>query len=443
MNKKYFISLSIAAALTIGSLPTLATTASANSSVEDLKKQQGDVSSKKEEVNGKINEKKSQIDQNINKQKDIQSQIAEISTQLKDTETKITEKTKEIDETTAKINKLKADIEELEKKIEERNELLKERARAIQEKGGSANYLDVLLGANSFGDFINRVTAVNTIVSADKKIMDEQKRDQAELEKKQAEVEKELADLEASKANLESLKKDLDSQKAKKAELFKQLEAQQATLKVEKADLEKESEELSKMEHQLEGEIQAEQARLAELARKREQERKRQAEAEAAKRATAQEQATSGGSSSTPTVTTPVSSGTWTAPAHGTITTNFGWDTLNGKQRFHYGTDIAAHGSVPISAAADGYVIKSHYSSSYGNVVYITHSINGQTFTTVYAHMSSSLVSTGQAVNKGDQIGYMGNTGYSFGQHLHFELYRGSWSASHANAVDPRQYINF
>ena len=79
------------------------------------------------------------------------------------------------------------------------------------------------------------------------------------------------------------MKKDLDSQKAKKAELFKQLEAQQASLKVEKADLEKESDELSKMEHQLEGEIQAEQARLAELARQREIERKRQAEAEAAK----------------------------------------------------------------------------------------------------------------------------------------------------------------
>ena len=97
MNKKYFISLSIAAALTIGSLPTLATTASANSSVEDLKKQQDDVSSKKEEINGKISEKNSQIDQTINKQKDLESQIAEISTKLKDTETKIAEKTKEID----------------------------------------------------------------------------------------------------------------------------------------------------------------------------------------------------------------------------------------------------------------------------------------------------------------------------------------------------------
>jgi peptidoglycan hydrolase CwlO-like protein len=443
LNKKYFITLSIAAALTIGSLPTLATTASANSSVEDLKKQQDDVLSKKEQINGKISEKKSEINQNINKQKDLQSQIAEISTKLKDTETKITEKTKEIDETTAKINKLKEEIKVLKEKIEERNELLKERARAIQEKGGSANYLDVLLGADSFGDFINRVTAVNTIVSADKKIMDEQKRDQAELEKKQAEVEQELADLETSKANLESLKKDLDGQKAKKAELFKQLEAQQASLKVEKAGLEKESEELSKMEQQLEGEIQAEQARLQELARQREIERKRQAEAEAAKRASAQQQATSSNSGGSTTLSTPVSAGTWTAPASGAITTNFGWDVLNGERRFHYGTDIAARGSVPISAAADGYVIKSHYSSSYGNVVYITHSINGQTFTTVYAHMSSSLVSTGQAVNKGDQIGYMGNTGYSFGQHLHFELYRGSWSASHANAVDPRQYINF
>ncbi|WJV30979.1 M23 family metallopeptidase [Rossellomorea sp. AcN35-11] len=138
-----------------------------------------------------------------------------------------------------------------------------------------------------------------------------------------------------------------------------------------------------------------------------------------------------------------MSAGAWTTPAYGTVTTNFGWDTLNGKRRYHYGIDVAARGSVPISAAADGYVIKSHYSSSYGNVVYITHSINGQTFTTVYAHMASSSVSAGQAVNKGDRIGYMGNTGYSFGQHLHFELHAGSWNASKSNAVNPRQYINF
>jgi len=166
LNRKYFASLSIAAVLTIGGLGT---SASAHSSVDDLKKQQDDVSSKKEEVNGKIDSKKSEINETVSKQKDIQGQIDVLGKQLNDTESKIKDKEKEIDDTTAEINKLKEEIEVLKQKIEERNELLKERARAIQEKGGSANYVDVLLGADSFGDFVNRVTAVNTIVSADKR----------------------------------------------------------------------------------------------------------------------------------------------------------------------------------------------------------------------------------------------------------------------------------
>ncbi|WP_232353727.1 murein hydrolase activator EnvC family protein [[Bacillus] enclensis] len=447
MNKKHFVSLAIAAALTIGSFPAMGTTANATS-VEDLKKKQGEVSSQKDKINGEINKKKSEINANISKQQEIKAKIAEFDAKIRDTENKIAEKAKEIDETNAEIDQLKAEIKELEEKIKERNELLKERARAIQEKGGSANYLDVLLGAESFGDFINRVTAVNTIVSADKKIMDEQKRDQEELEKKKTEVETKLAELESDKASLETLKQDLNSEKAQKAELFKQLEKQQASLEKEKVNLQKESNELAKMEQQIGGEIQAEQARLAELARQRELEKKRQAEAAAAaaaKKAKASTTSSSGGGSSASAsapASVPVSSGAWTRPASGAITTEFGWDTLNGESRYHYGTDIAARGTVPVVAAADGYVIKSHYSSSYGNVVYITHSINGQTFTTVYAHMSSALVSSGQPIDKGQQIGYMGNTGYSFGQHLHFELHQGSWNAAKSNAINPRRYIN-
>ncbi|PAF11521.1 hypothetical protein CHH61_26865, partial [Shouchella clausii] len=62
-------------------------------------------------------------------------------------------------------------------------------------------------------------------------------------------------------------------------------------------------------------------------------------------------------------------------------------------------------------ASASGTVIRSHYSSSYGNVVYISHNINGQVYTTLYAHMESRLVSAGQSVSKGQQIGTLGTTG--------------------------------
>ncbi|MED4360541.1 M23 family metallopeptidase, partial [Geobacillus stearothermophilus] len=66
---------------------------------------------------------------------------------------------------------------------------------------------------------------------------------------------------------------------------------------------------------------------------------------------------------------------------------------------------------------------RSYYSSSYGNVIFVSHVINGQTYTTVYAHLEARLVGEGQHVRKGQVIGYMGNTGNSTGPHLHFELH--------------------
>ncbi|WP_423104326.1 M23 family metallopeptidase [Bacillus cereus] len=69
--------------------------------------------------------------------------------------------------------------------------------------------------------------------------------------------------------------------------------------------------------------------------------------------------------------------------------------------------DIAASGTVSVSAAADGVVTRSYYSESYGNVVFISHNMNGQTYTTVYAHLNSRSVSAGQSVKQGQQIGFM------------------------------------
>ncbi|GAB6446116.1 hypothetical protein bcgnr5390_41970 [Bacillus luti] len=55
--------------------------------------------------------------------------------------------------------------------------------------------------------------------------------------------------------------------------------------------------------------------------------------------------------------------------------------------------------------------------------------------------MSSRSVSNGQTVKQGTQLGFMGNTGQSYGQHLHFELHLGEWNVGKTNAVDPSPYI--
>jgi murein DD-endopeptidase MepM/ murein hydrolase activator NlpD len=150
----------------------------------------------------------------------------------------------------------------------------------------------------------------------------------------------------------------------------------------------------------------------------------------------------SGASSSRDTSNVPpVTSGAFMRPANGPITSGFGYRF--GGSDFHPAIDIGKTAAVvPVVAAADGYVFRSYLSSSYGNVIFITHVINGQVYTTVYAHLDARLVGEGQTVRKGQVIGYMGNTGHSTGPHLHFELHRGAWNPAKSNAVNPLNYIN-
>jgi murein DD-endopeptidase MepM/ murein hydrolase activator NlpD len=108
-------------------------------------------------------------------------------------------------------------------------------------------------------------------------------------------------------------------------------------------------------------------------------------------------------------------------PSEGVITSNFGPRTGT----VHKGIDFAKAGNIQIKAAAEGEVSRSYLHSSYGEVVFIRHEINGQKYETVYAHMKSGsrAVKVGDKVTEGQFLGWMGSTGNSTGQHLHFEVH--------------------
>ena len=116
----------------------------------------------------------------------------------------------------------------------------------------------------------------------------------------------------------------------------------------------------------------------------------------------------------------------WPLPVAGTITSQFGHrvDPITGEISSHTGTDIACAEGTPILAAADGTVTVANgldsWGGSYGYYIQIDH---GGGLETLYAHCSSICVTTGQQVQAGEVIGYVGHTGRATGSHLHLEVH--------------------
>lgn len=367
------------------------------------------IKKKQQENAKKAKDSKAKLEENKSSQAALEAEVERLDKLTTATDEKVIQKQAEIKQTKEEIAQLKVEIGEVQKRIDKRDKLLKERVNSMYESGGAVSYLEVVLGSKDFGDFLDRVLALNMIAEQDRQLLEEQKKDKELLEKKMASVEKKLNNLQNAMKELQQLQQQLKAQMAEKDRLM--------------ASLQSEEEELHKEAHKIENEG-------ALLKAQEEAFRAEQARAAAREKA---RQSSSGGSS--PSMGPVSGNGMIIKPAAGAVSSGFGMRSSG----MHEGIDIAKGGTVPIYAAADGTVIKSEYSPSYGNVVYISHSIGGQQWTTVYAHMSSRAVSGG-SVSKGQFLGNMGNTGRSSGQHLHFELHKGPWNAGKTNAVNPAAY---
>ncbi|QGQ99908.1 M23 family metallopeptidase [Paenibacillus psychroresistens] len=116
------------------------------------------------------------------------------------------------------------------------------------------------------------------------------------------------------------------------------------------------------------------------------------------------------------------------------ITSGFGFreDPFTYRPTFHSGFDIAGSFDDPVYVTADGTVISSDYDKLHGNNIVVSHSKGLRTW---YMHLNKSLVSEGDHVTKGQQIGLLGSTGRSTGPHLHYEVKKDGVS------VDPEPYL--
>ena len=124
----------------------------------------------------------------------------------------------------------------------------------------------------------------------------------------------------------------------------------------------------------------------------------------------------------------------WPLPGHTNITCHFGEVDAFGNAG-HRGTDIPAPEGTPILAAHSGTVLVSGWNNSYGNQVLLD---NGAGLSTRYAHMTATAVTAGETVTAGQVIGYVGSTGDSTGNHLHFEVMQNGARCNPLSVVNPQ-----
>lgn len=351
--------------------------AAAQEELEDVKEEKSATQNTLEELNGKIGV--------------LQDDIAQLQDDL----------------TVAQNNleKQEAEYEEIQAKLALSQENMRTRIKSIY-VNGDISYWEVLFNSSSIQDFLSNFVLCEQIMEQDKTNIE------AVQENKRLAEEK-LAELEATKAQIATLKSNKEQQEAQfaqeseeKAQVVTALEEDETYLEEQLAEMEAES-------ANIESAIKAYYAEQA-----------------AAQAAAAQASATSGDSSGEESSGTGNSSsgetvgtgaeGTgsmrWPVNVSGRLSSNYG----SRSRGMHTGIDIACPYGTPVLAADSGTVILvKRLTYSYGQYVIIDH---GGSISTLYAHMSAIHVSVGQSVSKGQQVGSVGSTGNSTGNHLHFEV---------------------
>ena len=288
------------------------------------------------------------------------------------------------DEAQQRMDEAAARLEELQEKLS--------RYAVANYKRDEASYLDVLLQTTSFSEFMTSLDSINAVNDFGVEMMEETKQLRAEAEEARAEFEEQGQIAEQQMLEAEERKS--------------QIESTQEALREEASRLSQEAAELAYQE-----ELEAEAARQAEEARK-------QREEELARAAAAQ----SSGGTAEPGASVVMGTGYFTHPLPGgIISSEFGYRTFDNS--FHMGLDLAADEGTPYYAADSGTVMYATndggYNGGAGNWVVIAH---GNGIVTKYMHSSATFVVPGDQVERGQNIGLVGNTGNSFGAHLHFQV---------------------
>ncbi len=362
------LALMMIGSVLLSALPAFAVT---KSEVDALKSKVAAATAKKKELKQQVSSLSSDLSA-------LAKQITLLDSQIEAQEEEIEAQEELLEQLDTLIAEKAVQLEISENEQAEQYERMKERIRYMVEHDNTS-YLSLLLSAESFADFLNRWEVIKQINLRDDQLFDELKdiRDKVAVEK--AELEQTRAEAQEVKAQMDTNMAELESQRQAKVDKQKEVENQKNEANAAYAEMIEQEETLMEQYKKAAAELSAQSTYV-------------------------------GGTFM------------WPLPAaNNVVTCPYGYRThpVTGKYKLHTGVDLRATTGTKVYAANGGTVTTSGYSSAWGNYIIINH---GGGYTTLYAHLSRRNVSKGATVKQGDVIGLSGNTGYSTGPHLHFEI---------------------
>ncbi|WP_214884832.1 MULTISPECIES: M23 family metallopeptidase [unclassified Exiguobacterium] len=440
-------SLALGLCVSLLAMPVMAT------EKDTLKARQDRLSNELEESKNAQAETDAELEVTEAERDAVKTEIHVVDDRLNDLSEQIAIQQHEVDTARGELETTRQQLSVQEKYLEDQKELLNERLRVLQVHEDTS-YLQVIFESRSFGDFVTRVMTARTIAEQDRELIHNYMSEMERLESLESTQRTQLSFIKQKERELVITKQDLDRTAEKKRDLLVELNEQVEQLELEKMTRSEEQAVMAEQNRIISEQLEAiaiAEREAAEAAERAKQEAEKRAAEERA-RADAEARESESEVKEAPEVTVPAETPTnvstsngFVRPVSGYVSSPFGPrnNPLTGVSEIHKGIDLVNASGTPIVASAPGVVIKAAPATGYGNVVFVSHVMNGEVWTTVYAHLNAITVGAGQQVAAGQTVGTLGNTGWSTGPHLHFELHRGKWAPGQPNAIDPAPYIGY